>query len=154
MITKALQKQIEDKHAVSLSVDDIQFLDLYQKNKFNTKKAYNQLKKNTRGECNTLLSYVHKLKPIILELVEANLIMESGNAASTLSTLMTSGDVVSQANIKLEASKTILDRVGLGKKETLQVSSGKDGGLFIIPAKRAVVLEETIIEGEFINEND
>ena len=39
------------------------------------------------------------------------------------------------ANIRMEAAKQILDRVGLSKVEKLNVTSDKPMGVFILPAK-------------------
>ena len=43
-----------------------------------------------------------------------------------------------QANIKLQAAQTILDRVGLGKKERLDVTHNISGGIFILPEKQTI----------------
>ena len=48
-----------------------------------------------------------------------------------------------QANVKLQAAQTILDRTGLGKQDRLEVNVEAEGGsLFILPAK-------AVVEGEY-----
>jgi hypothetical protein len=58
--------------------------------------------------------------------------------------IMDSNAPVPQANVRIQAAQTILDRVGLGKKETLDVNVNSTGGLFILPTKK-----ETVIEGDY-----
>ena len=47
-----------------------------------------------------------------------------------------------QANVKVQAAQTILDRVGLGKKERLDVNHNVQGGIFILPEKETINVEE------------
>lgn len=149
MLNSALVRQIEKKHAMSLTEKDILFLSLYDKHNMDTKKAYKEFSKTYSFPLHLL---IQKLKHIILDIVEANLIMASGDASSTLVDIMTQKKMMQQASVKLEAAKTVLDRVGLGKKETINIDVGKGGGLFIIPAKVPIAIEaapeEKTIEGE------
>jgi hypothetical protein len=46
--------------------------------------------------------------------------------------------------MRLQAAQQILDRVGLGKTERLDVNVNTGGGLFVIPAKK-----EVVIDGEY-----
>ena len=46
--------------------------------------------------------------------------------------------------MRIQAAQTILDRVGLGKTDRLDVTVNTAGGLFILPAKH-----ETVIEGSY-----
>jgi hypothetical protein len=45
---------------------------------------------------------------------------------------------VPQANIKVQAAQTILDRVGVTKKERLDVNHNVTGGIFILPEKQTI----------------
>ena len=54
---------------------------------------------------------------------------------------MNSDAPMPQANIRIQAAQTILDRVGLGKTERLDVTHKSEGGLFILPAKQEVILD-------------
>ena len=49
--------------------------------------------------------------------------------------VMHSDAPIPQANLRLQAAQTILDRTGLGKQDKLEVNNNVSGGLFIIPAK-------------------
>ena len=57
---------------------------------------------------------------------------------------MDSTQPIPQANVRIQAAQTILDRVGLGKKDTLDVNVNDTSGLFILPTKK-----ETIIDGDY-----
>jgi len=48
---------------------------------------------------------------------------------------------VPQANIKVQAAQTILDRVGVTKKEKLDVNHNVSGGIFILPEKQIIDVE-------------
>jgi glycerate-2-kinase len=74
-----------------------------------------------------------------------NILAQSApKAALKLVNIMDSSDPIPQANIRIQAAQTILDRVGLGKSDRLDVSVSTGGGLFILPAKK-----ETIIEASY-----
>ena len=61
---------------------------------------------------------------------------------------MNSETPIPQANIRLQAAQTILDRTGLGKTDRLDINHKVEGGLFILPAK-----EEVVIEGAYEEKN-
>jgi hypothetical protein len=62
--------------------------------------------------------------------------------------MVTSDSPVPQANVRLQAAQTLLDRVGLGKKDKLEVDVQNSQGLFILPAK-----EMNVIDGEYEDAN-
>ena len=62
-------------------------------------------------------------------------------AAHKLVEVMDSNDPIPQASIRVQAAQTILDRVGLGKRETLDVKHEVQGGVFILPAKEEFIIE-------------
>ena len=84
------------------------------------------------------------LKDELLEIVEMHLVSHAGVAAETIKNVMVSDDPIPNVAAKLEAAKTTLDRVGLGKKEKLEVDHTVKGGLFILPSKH----EEKVINAE------
>ena len=57
---------------------------------------------------------------------------------------MDSDQPIPQANIRLQAAQTLLDRVGLSKTDKLNLNVEGSSGIFILPAK-----QETVIEGEY-----
>ena len=85
----------------------------------------------------------HALKNEIIELASNILAQSAPNAAMKLVDIMDSNVPIPQANMRLQAAQTILDRTGLGKQERLEVKHKVEGGLFILPAK-----EEIIINGD------
>jgi len=89
-------------------------------------------------------SVVKALKTEILDMAENILAQSAPKAALKLVSIMDSSDPIPQANIRIQAAQTILDRVGLGKSDRLDVSVSSGGGLFILPAK-----QETIVEGSY-----
>jgi hypothetical protein len=51
---------------------------------------------------------------------------------------MQSDTAIPQASVKLQAAQTILDRVGLGKQERMEVNHNVTGGIFILPEKQTI----------------
>ena len=75
------------------------------------------------------------LKNEIIELASNILAQSAPQAAMKLVEVMHSDQPIPQANMRLQAAQTILDRTGLGKQERLDVNNNMNGGLFILPAK-------------------
>lgn len=88
-------------------------------------------------------SVVRSLRSEMLEAAETILASGATRAASQLVRVLESDAPIPQANARMQAAQTILDRVGLGKKDKLDVNIEGTGGLFILPAKGDV------IDGEF-----
>ena len=62
---------------------------------------------------------------------------------------MNSDKSMPQVNTKLQAAQTILDRVGVSKRERLDVNHNVNGGIFILPEKQPIEAESVeIIEEE------
>jgi len=76
----------------------------------------------------------------VVEIAETLLAEQAPHAVMKIRELMVSNEPTPNASVKLEAAKTVLDRVGIGKKDTVQVEH--TGGLFIIPAKAPVQIDE------------
>ena len=89
-------------------------------------------------------SVVKSLKSEILDLATNILAQSAPKAALKLVHIMDSSEPIPQANMRIQAAQTILDRVGLGKTDRLDVTVNTTGGLFILPAKH-----ETVIEGTY-----
>ena len=89
-------------------------------------------------------SVVKSLRTEILDLATNILAQSAPKAALKLVHIMDSAEPIPQANMRIQAAQTILDRVGLGKTERLDVTVNTAGGLFILPAKN-----ETVIEGTY-----
>ena len=86
---------------------------------------------------------VKALKHEIIDLASNILAQSAPQAAMKLVDIMDSDAPIPQASVRMQAAQTILDRTGLGKKDSLDVNHKVEGGLFILPAK-----EEIIINGQ------
>ena len=83
----------------------------------------------------------HALKNEIIELASNILAQSAPKAAMKLVDIMDSNAPIPQANMRLQAAQTILDRIGLGKSDRLDVSHTVSGGVFILPAKEEIIIE-------------
>ena len=86
-------------------------------------------------------SVVKALKTEIIELAENILAQNAPKASLKLVEVMDRADPIPQANVRLQAAQTLLDRVGLSKTDKLDVNLQTSNGLFILPAKKEVVIE-------------
>jgi len=98
-------------------------------------------------------SYYAVVKSLRQEIIDtANTILahSAPRAAKKLVEVLESDEPIQQVNAKLQAAQTLLDRVGVAKRESLNVNHNHSGGIFILPDKK-----ETIIDAEPIEvEND
>ena len=60
-------------------------------------------------------------------------------AALRFSSALSDDGSIPGANIRMEAAKQILDRVGLVKREKIDVNAKVAHGIFVLPAKEAWV---------------
>jgi len=81
---------------------------------------------------------IQSLKQEIVDLATNVLAREAPRAAFKLVEVMSSTDAIPQANIKLQAAQTILDRVGVSKTERIDVNHNVSGGIFILPEKETI----------------
>ena len=89
---------------------------------------------------------VKALKSEILDLAEGVLAVNAPKAALKLVQVMDSDEPIPQANMRLQAAQTLLDRVGVSKKERLDVKVETPSGLFILPAKAPTNIEDVEYE--------
>jgi len=90
---------------------------------------------------------IQSLKHEIVDLASDVLAREAPSAAFKLIEMMKNSKAVPQANIKLQAAQTILDRVGIAKKERLDINHTVTNSIFILPEKRTIDLN--VEEGEY-----
>ena len=84
---------------------------------------------------------VKALKNEILEIANMILTRNAPKAANKLVDIMESNAPVPQANQKLHAAQSLLDRVGLVKENKLQIDHNVTGGIFVMPAKEEIVID-------------
>ena len=86
---------------------------------------------------------VKTLKSEIIELTQELLANSAPKAAFKLVEIMDSKRPVIQANNKLAAAQTLLDRVGVSKVDRVDVNHNvQSGGIFLMPDKKPLDLEE------------
>ena len=78
---------------------------------------------------------VRNLKKEITELAETHLSTHSAKAVNRLITLLDEDGTTPQASIRLAAANSILDRVGIVKKDQIDINMKALHGIFILPAK-------------------
>jgi len=87
------------------------------------------------------------LKEEVIDLASDVLARSAPQAAFKLLEVLNSNKPIPQANNKLQAAQTILDRVGLARTDRVQVDHNVSGGIFILPEKET-------IEAEVVNYED
>ena len=93
---------------------------------------------------------VKSLKNEIIDLATDVLANSAPEAAFKLVDIMNTDAPIPQIGNKLQAAQAILDRVGVVKKERVEVDHKTNGGVFILPAKKEV----TVIEGEYTEQDE
>ena len=84
---------------------------------------------------------VKALKEQIVDVANTILAHSAPKAAQSLVEVLESDRPIPQASVKLPAAQTLLDRVGVSKKEHLNINHNVTGGIFLLPNKKEVVLE-------------
>ena len=80
---------------------------------------------------------IKALKDEIIERAEYSLALHSAKAVKGLVDALDEDGKTPGVNIRMEAAKQILDRVGLVKKEKIDINAQVAHGIFILPAKNA-----------------
>ena len=86
---------------------------------------------------------LRNLKQEIVSRAENYLAVHSAKAASKMVGMLDEDGTTPHANIRLEAAKQILDRIGIVKKDQLDINMKALHGIFILPAKETP--EESIV---------
>ena len=84
---------------------------------------------------------IQTLREEIVDLASDVLARSAPQAAFKLVEVMNSDKSMPQVNTKLQAAQTILDRVGVSKRERLDVNHNVNGGIFILPEKQPIEAE-------------
>ena len=88
------------------------------------------------------------LKNEVLELTKDVLAHNAPKAAFKLLEIMESDRPIPQANNKLTAAQSLLDRVGVSKTETLDINHQVSGGIFLMPEKAPIEIEAEEVKYE------
>ena len=81
---------------------------------------------------------IRNLKKEITELAETHLSTHSAKAATRLTDLLDEDGTTPHANIRLAAANSVLDRVGITKKDQLDINMKAMHGIFILPPKDGI----------------
>ena len=86
---------------------------------------------------------LRSLKNEIVSRAENYLASHSAKAATKMVDMLDEDGTTPHANIRIEAAKQILDRIGITKKDSLDINMKAMHGIFILPAKETP--EESIV---------
>ena len=78
---------------------------------------------------------LRNLKDEIVKRAENYLDIHSAKAATKMVNMLEEDGTTPHASIRMEAAKQILDRIGIVKKDQLDVNMNLKHGMFILPAK-------------------
>lgn len=130
-MNKQLKQKLEAKKGRKLTEKQEEFLTLCQENNMDLHKAFSL----SSYKSHSVSFVIRGLKNEILELTELMMVEEGINSVKKIVEIRDSDEPIPNVSVKLDASKTILDRIGLGKKDKVEISTESGGGLFILPAK-------------------
>ena len=82
---------------------------------------------------------VDSLKEEIIDVAQKILATSAPKASQKLVEIMDSDDPIPQVSAKLQAAQTLLDRVGIAKREKLDVTHTAAGGIFLLPEKKEII---------------
>ena len=82
---------------------------------------------------------VDSLKDEIVDVATKILAKSAPRASQKLVEILESDDPIPQVNAKLQAAQTLLDRVGIAKRDKLDVNHTVASGIFIIPQKEELI---------------
>tara|TARA_R100000541_G_scaffold21778_1_gene31715 strand:- start:167 stop:598 length:432 start_codon:yes stop_codon:yes gene_type:complete len=86
---------------------------------------------------------VRNLKDEIVKRAEHYLAINSAKAVTKMVNMLDEDGTTPHASIRMEAAKQVLDRVGIVKKDQLDINMNLKHGMFILPAKEEP--EESIV---------
>ena len=92
---------------------------------------------------------IDSLKDEIVDVATKILAKSAPRASQKLVEILESDDPIPQVNAKLQAAQTLLDRVGVAKRDKVDVNHTVSSGIFIIPQKEELIdvtAEEVIDE--------
>lgn len=81
---------------------------------------------------------LRNLKSEITARAENYLAVHSAKAATKMVDMLDEDGTTPHANIRMEAAKQILDRIGIVKKDQLDVNMKSLSGIFVLPAKDGI----------------
>ena len=95
---------------------------------------------------NSVYEMYTKLKEVILDRARASLTLGAVKAVQTTLELMDADASTEKGELRLAAAEKVMDRVGLTKHTNVEVRVESENGLFILPAKAPLVLQDIDLE--------
>ncbi len=83
-------------------------------------------------------AYSRKLKEVIIDRAREKLAIGTLKASQTIINSLSADASTEKGELKLKAAESILDRTGLTKHTSVEVSIENENGIFILPAKAEV----------------
>ena len=87
---------------------------------------------------------VNSLKEEIIDVATKILAKSAPQASNKLVEILNSDDPIPQVNAKLQAAQTLLDRVGVAKRDKFDVTHNAGTGIFILPEKKPTIEAEDV----------
>lgn len=94
------------------------------------------------------------LKEEVVDVANTILAHSAPKAAAKLVDVLDSDAPIPQVGAKLQAAQTLLDRVGISKRERVDVTHNMGGGIFLLPDKETITINAEEAEYEEINKDD
>ena len=82
---------------------------------------------------------INSLKDEIIDVATKILAKSAPLASQKLVEILNSDDPIPQVNAKLQAAQTLLDRVGVAKRDKLDVTHTSASGIFLLPEKTKLI---------------
>ena len=82
---------------------------------------------------------INNLKDEIVEVATKILAKSAPQASQKLVEILESDDPIPQVNAKLQAAQTLLDRVGVAKRDKLDITHTSASGIFLLPTKKELI---------------
>ena len=89
-------------------------------------------------------SVINSLKEEIIDVATKILAKSAPQASNKLVEILNSDDPIPQVNAKLQAAQTLLDRVGVAKRDKLYVTHSTGNAIFILPEKKPIIEAEDV----------
>ena len=84
------------------------------------------------------------MKDEIIDVATKILAKSAPQASNKLVEILNSDDPIPQVNAKLQAAQTLLDRVGVAKRDKLDITHTSESGIFILPEKKPIIEAEDV----------
>ena len=87
------------------------------------------------------MSYINSVKTIerykeyVLDKIDSSLVLHGLKAAQVMVDTMTDDGTIPGGKLRLDASQQVLDRIGVAKRERIELKVESEHGLFILPRK-------------------